>query len=72
MLHDMDGTIIDVSKLERVSEIKFNRKIGKYELRYSVNGFTWEKIDYNTTPLKKLREDLLHSWYLWKLGEPKL
>ena len=70
MIHILEDNYIDVSKLERISKIALHRVDYHYvyQFRYSVNGFTWD-VTGEKCHLMKLREDLLHSWYLYKLGE---
>lgn len=65
MIHIIEKNHIDVNKLERVSELILSSKPFGYFFRYSVNGFTWDtNIYYNKTEVNKIREDLMHSWYL--------
>ena len=65
MIHIIENNHVNVSKLERVSDIMFSSKPFGYFFRYSVNGFTWDTNIYKEeSTVIKLREDLMHSWYL--------
>lgn len=72
MIYTINKSDIDISKLERVGCVNYNPggKNYSYILRYSVNGFTWD-IEGSCQYLEKIREDLMHSWHLYKLGEGK-
>ncbi len=62
----LNNVVIDLNKLERVSEIQYNGDRRGYGFRYSVNGFTWDLYYYHEEQAIKMRDNLLKSWYLYK------
>ena len=62
----LNNDLIDLNKLERVSDVHYNEHRKGYDFRYSVNGFTWDVCYYYKDQVKKIRDNLLKSWYLYK------
>ena len=66
MIHVMNNEYIDITKLEKVSDIMFDSSPFGYYFRYSINGFTWDYKANSKDHVKQIRDSLLHSWYLYK------
>ncbi len=62
----LNNTLIDLNKLERVGGVQYNSDKEGYGFRYSVNGFTWNADYYREAQAKKMRDNLLKAWYLYK------
>lgn len=65
-IYQMNDVLIDLNKLERISEVQYNGDRRGYRFRYSVNGFTWDVYYVHEDKAKKMRDNLLKSWYSYK------
>ena len=65
-IYILNNDLIDLNKLERVSDVHYNNDRKGYDFRYSVNGFVWDVCYYHEDQAKKMRDNLLKAWYLYK------